>query len=231
MIAFAVCVGTRSVYDRYAQPGLALCAEPDSALAEIETDSIFSGYNEALDAFGGVSELEALVLLHEDVAIEDPAFCRTVRERFEDDSIAVIGAIGAVGVRSLCWWEGEIRGRVRETRGLIGGGGGCRDVDAVDGLLLVLSPWAVRNLRFDTDRFHGFHGYDVDICLQARAAGRRVVVDDPSVFHHTRGGVGAGPEFWHADAVLRRKWSELGRPMARDAEMSPDARAFAVVDR
>ena len=38
--------------------------------------------------------------------------------------------------------------------------------------MIVLSPWAVRNLSFD-ERVAGRHGYDVDICLQARAAGKR----------------------------------------------------------
>jgi hypothetical protein len=96
---------------------------------------------------------------------------------------------------------------------------------------MVLSPWAVRNLRFDAERFHGFHGYDVDFCLQARAAGRRVVTADFLVFHHTRGGIGDGVDFWAADAILRRKWSELGRDMAGDAEMDPQARGFVIVER
>lgn len=228
MIAFAVCIGSRRAYEQFCRPGLVAHADADSPLAEITTDSIFTGYNEALDAFGNQPDLEALVLLHEDVAIHDPQFCSKVRGRLGDPSIAVIGAIGAVGIRSLCWWEGEIRGRVSETRGLIDHGGGCHDVDAVDGLLMVLSPWAVRTLRFDDRRFHGFHGYDVDLCLEARAHGRRVVVDDLVVHHHTRGGIGDGPDFWRADHTLRHKWRERGRDMAPDEEMAADIRSFAV---
>ena len=49
--------------------------------------------------------------------------------------------------------------------------------------MIVLSPWAVRNLSFD-ERISGRHGYDVDICLQARAAGKRVVTADLRVIHH-----------------------------------------------
>jgi hypothetical protein len=231
MIAFAACIGTRETFERYARPALARCGEPDSPLAEIETDSIFAGYNEALDAFSASDDLEALVLLHEDVAIEDPALCAKLRARLTDPSVAVIGAIGATGIRSLCWWEGEIHGRVFETRGVIDHGAGHHDVEAVDGLLMVLSPWAVRNLRFDSARFHGFHGYDVDFCLQARAAGRRVVIDDLVVFHHTRGGIGDEVDFWEADARLRRKWAELGHDMANDAEMAARTRGFVTVER
>ena len=231
MIAFAACIGTQETFERYARPCLAHVAEPDSPLAEIETDSIFAGYNEALDAFYAYDDLEALVLLHEDVAIEDPAFCAKVRARLSDPSVAVIGAIGATGIRSLCWWEGEIRGRVWETRGLIDHGAGCHDVEALDGLLMVLSPWAVRNLRFDSESFHGFHGYDVDFCLQARAAGRRVLTEDLVVFHHTRGGIGNEADFWEADLRLRRKWTELGRDMASDAEMTARTHGFVTVER
>jgi Glycosyltransferase like family len=231
VIAFAVCIGSRETYERHCRPGLAAHGGPDSPLAEIETDSIFSGYNEALDAFAPYPDLEALVLLHEDVAIHDPDLGAKIRRRLTDPSIAVIGAIGARRVRSLCWWEGEMHGRVSESRGLIDHGGGCHDVDTVDGLLMVLSPWAVRTLRFDESRFHGFHGYDVDFCLQAGASGRRVVVDDLLVHHHTRGGIGDGASFWRADQTLRRKWSELGREMAGDEEMRADTRAFAVAER
>ena len=45
------------------------------------------------------------------------------------------------------------------------------EVDALDGFLLVLSPWAVRTCA-STRPYTGL-GYDVDVCLQARAAGRR----------------------------------------------------------
>ena len=231
MIAFAVCIGNRQTYERFCRPGLSAHADTDSPLAEITTDSIFTGYNEALEAFAGHRDLEALVLLHEDVAIHDPHFCPKIRGRLRDPSIAVIGVIGAVGVRSLCWWEGEIRGRVSETRGVIDHGGGCHDVDTVDGLLMVLSPWAVQTLRFDDHGFHGFHGYDVDLCLQARAHGRRVVVDDLLVHHHTRGGIGDGVDFWRADHALRHKWRGRGREMAADEAMAGHIRSFAVAHR
>jgi hypothetical protein len=79
-------------------------------------------------------------------------------------------------------------------------------VDALDGLLLVLSPWAVRNLRCDTATFSGFHAYDVDLCFAARAAGRRVVTGGFGVFHHTKGGYGDMAAWQAADAAFRAKW-------------------------
>ena len=56
-------------------------------------------------------------------------------------------------------------------------------VDTLDGFVLVMSPWAVRTLRFDESL--GFlYGHDFDICQQARAAGRSVVTADLAVRHH-----------------------------------------------
>jgi Glycosyltransferase like family len=207
MIAFAVCVGSEEKYRQFAQPGLLSVCEPDSPVAEVTTDtSIFSAYNEVLDAFSSYDDLEALVLLHEDVEIVDTEFCAKVRRALADPEVAVAGVIGALGVRSLAWWEGDGRGRCLETRGLVDFGGGNHDVDTVDGLLLVLSPWAVRHLRFDDESFTGFHGYDADICFQARAAGKRVVVEDIAVVHHTKGGYGDAAAYAACDAAFRAKW-------------------------
>src|SRR4029077_3758738 len=57
------------------------------------------------------------------------------------------------------------------------------EVDTLDGFLLALSPWAVRELRFD-ESLGQLHGYDFDLCLQARAAGRKVVTADFRAIHH-----------------------------------------------
>ena len=208
MIAFAVCVGSEEKYRALAQPGLRAACEADSLVAEVTTDtSIFTAYNEVLDALSEHDELEALVLMHEDVEIVDSDFCGKLRRRLADPEVAVVGVVGALGVRSLAWWEGEGRGRCLETRGLVDFGGGAHDVDSVDGLLMALSPWAVRNLRFDEERFSGFHGYDADICFQARTAGKRVVVEDVAVVHHTKGGYGDLNAWRACDAAFRAKWS------------------------
>ena len=207
MIAFATCVGSPETYRRRALAGLRRVSEPDSQLIEADADagSISAAYNEILDHAATLDGLEALVLLHEDVELVDPAFCARIRARLAAPAVAVIGAIGAVGVRSLAWWEGSGRGRVVESRGTIDFGGAPCAVDTVDGLLLVLSPWAVANLRFDGDAT-GFHGYDAELCFRARAAGREVWVDDLPLVHHTKGGYGDREAYAAADAAFRARW-------------------------
>jgi hypothetical protein len=208
MIAFAACIASRSKLAAFAAPGLRRAMEPDSVFAELETDrSIHAAYNEALEHFAGAGGLEALVL-HEDTELLDADFCDRARNALRDPSIAIAGAVGASGVSSLRWWEGTIAGRAAEPRGVVEGAPAPRDVDCVDGLLMVLSPWAVANLRCDSDRFTGFHGYDADLCFSARAAGRRVAVAELNVFHHTKGGYGDAASFAAADAAFRAKWGQ-----------------------
>jgi glycosyl transferase family 2 len=142
VIAFASCIGSPAKFAGLAAPGLRRVMEPGSVLAELTTNaSIHEAYNEALEYFAGVEDLEALVLLHEDTELLDKDFCDRVRAGLADPAVAMIGAIGARGVQGLAWWEGAVAGRVVETRGVVSGPLGPPDVDAVDGLLLVLSPW------------------------------------------------------------------------------------------
>ena len=181
MISFGCCIASEEKFARHAAPGLTLSAEPDSQVVETShATSILEAYNEILDHYSGNDDLEALVLLHEDTEIRDPAFCRKVRMAFRDPSVGILGVIGAQEVTGLRWWDGSGKGRVGESRGRIDFGPGESDVDAVDGLLLVLSPWVVANHRFDTGSFAGFHAYDVDICFAVRAAGKRVRVRSTS---------------------------------------------------
>jgi hypothetical protein len=223
MIAFGCPITQPESYERYAKPGIDAVAEPGaSVFAYRAMSSIFRSYNLILDQAAAVDDLEALVLVHQDTELVDPAFCATVRQTFADPEVAVAGCIGALGVRSIAWWEGSVTWasfihRYHE----LGGGdlpgfawsAGDRppyartgEVDVVDGFLLVLSPWAVRNLRFD-ESLGEFHGYDVDFCLQARAAGRKVVTAEFRAVHHHSLELVSDPAGWvEAHITIAEKW-------------------------
>ena len=72
--------------------------------------------------------------------------------------------------------------------------------------MLVLSPWVVRNIRFD-EELGTFHGYDLDFCLQVRDAGRKVVTADFRAIHHRPLEMVPDPAEW-IDAHVRvaDKW-------------------------
>ena len=230
MILYGCAVTDGDAFARCAEAGVRpLLSADGELLAQPSVGSVARNYNLLCDRAAERDDLEALVLLHQDVEIVDPRFPQTVRETLADPEVAIAGCAGAIGVRGLAWWEGSITwASVTQRYEEFGGGGeipgiswradrepartlGTGEVDAIDGCLIVLSPWAVRNLSFD-EQLARRHGYDVDICLQARAAGRKVVTADLRVVHHHSLDLLPDPEEWiQAHIALAEKWEgQLG---------------------
>jgi Glycosyltransferase like family len=198
MIAFGASMTSPETYARVAEPGIRHTMEPDSVVfAHQAAGSLPRTYNLILDEAGGFDDLEAVVLVHQDAEIADPAFCAKVRSSLTDPEVGVVGCVGATRVRSIAWWEGEVSGGSAVYRygdagggelpavawGGQGAGSATGEVEVVDGFLMALSPWVVRNVRFD-ESLGMLHGFDVDFCLQVRAAQRKVVTADLHVRHH-----------------------------------------------
>jgi hypothetical protein len=229
VIAFGTSVGEPEPYRRWAEPGIRRAAEPDSAVfAFASAGPIARVYNLILEAATTQPDLEALVLVQSHVEISDPDLCDKLRRAFADSDVAVVGGAGATGVRSLAWWDGSVTAAPIVHRYEEHGGGELaafgwahpiappREVDAVDGTLLALSPWAVRNVRFDESLRHG-HGFDVDYCLQVRAAGRKVLTADlRTVLHRSLELVGDLDVWMEAHVQLSKKWD--GRLSAAAAD-------------
>jgi hypothetical protein len=225
LIAFGCPVTRPEDYQRFAAPGIELAREPDSEiLANSSAGSIFRACNLLLNQAAEHDNLEALVLLHQDVEIVDPDFSAKVRETLADPEVGVAGCVGALDARSMAWWEGSVTWASFTHRYYELGGGELPafamhpdevpppayartgEVDTLDGFLLVLSPWAVRSVRFD-ESLGSFHGYDFDICMQIREAGRKVVTADLKVVHHHSLELCPDPESWIAAHMrLAEKW-------------------------
>jgi hypothetical protein len=223
VIAFASSITDPTIYRRCAEPGIERAREPDSAiLARAAAGSLFRSYNLLLDLAAELEDLEALVLVHQDAEIVGPDFCTRLREVLADPDVGVVGCVGAIGVRSIAWWEGSVTWASFAHRYSELGGGElpafCFDgserppyahtgeVDTVDGFVLALSPWVVRNIRFD-ESLGQLHGYDFDFCLQVRAAGRKVMTADFQVIHHHSLDLVSDPETWvEAHMRVAEKW-------------------------
>ena len=109
MIAFGCPITAPEVYERRAGRGIAAAAEPGSARFPFRaTSSIFASNNLILDRAAACDDLEALVLVHQDTELTDDEFCAKVRAVLADPDVAVAGCIGALGVRSIAWWEGSV---------------------------------------------------------------------------------------------------------------------------
>ncbi|CAB4876898.1 unannotated protein [freshwater metagenome] len=252
MIAFASAITQPDVFDTCAAPGIRRASEPGAEVLEIASrGTLFSAYNQALDWARGLDDLEALVLLHQDTEIVEEDFCAKVRAALADPDVAIVGCVGAVGVRSIAWWESSIVTASFVHRYHEFGGGDLPsmtwdwafapgyarlgEVETVDGFLLVLSPWALANLRFD-ESLGQIHGYDLDLCLQARAAGRKVVTADLRAIHHRSLELIRDLDEWaQASVRVTRKWEErfpqIGAGMGtwRDRALRAEADADAAM--
>ncbi len=163
-----------------------------------------------------------------------------MREALEDPDVAIVGCAGAVGVRSIAWWQGAVTWAVFTHRYREFGGGdfpaalvepwshrppmpSTGEVDSIDGFVMVLSPWAVRDLRFD-ESLGKLHGYDFDFCMQARAAGKKVVTADLRAIHHHSLELISDPETWIETYIrLAEKWDGHCRSRGRGTDWRPRA--------
>lgn len=248
MIAFGSTIIDPEAYRRYAQPGVRRAAEADSEMFVFSAiGPAARGYNLLLDTAAKRNDLEALVLVHSHTQIDDPRFCSKVRAALSDRDVGVVGCAGATGVSSLAWWDGQISAGPVVHRYQEHGGGEMpayswtstapapAEADVVDGVLMVLSPWVVHNVRFDESLALG-HGFDVDFCLQVRQGGKRVVTADVGVIHHHSLELFADRATWvEAHMQLADKLDPSGdeldeswKARARDAEAQREAaRAIA----
>jgi Glycosyltransferase like family len=221
VIAFGSSIQGAEAYRRYAEPGIGLAAEADSEIYAYATvEPISRTYNLILEAAALRDDLEALVLVHTHTEITDPRFCEKVRDALRQSDVGVLGCAGATGVQSIAWWEGTVTAAELVQRYDEFGGGELpayswtqrnappAEVGTVDGQLLVLSPWAVCNVRFDESLTLNY-GFDLDFCLQVRAAGRRIVVADVRAIYHRSVELVNDLDVWAAaHAQVAEKWDE-----------------------
>jgi hypothetical protein len=223
VIAFGASITQPEIYSLYAEPGIRRAAEDDSVVfAMPAVGSIFASYNALLTRAAELDGLEALVLVHQDAEIVDKDFCLRLRSALADPQVGVVGCVGAIGVRSIAWWEGSVSLASFIHRYEDHGGGDLPafswaweeapayarvgEVDTIDGFIMALSPWVVRNLRFD-ESVSDFHGYDFDFCLQVREQGRKVITADFRAIHNHPLHPFTDPEAWiGAHIRVAEKW-------------------------
>jgi hypothetical protein len=210
-VAYGCCVGSWDKFTRYVAPRAA--RHERRVIATSGHDGIVAPYNMMLDTVmhWGVSQLslpqlDALVLVHDDLEILDPRAEEKFLEALAEPGVELVGVAGGGG-RSLYWWEHAPVGHQLTDVMNIDFGQHVGDVELVEGSVMVLSPWLIQNLRFDI-RFTGWHGYD-EIGMQVRAAGRRVVVVDVDTHHHNPMGYrseASAAECRLANKLYQDKW-------------------------
>lgn len=203
VVAYGVCVGS---WDKF---HMNVATEEKQILALSGQTSIAEAYNSILAAVQGRG-LDMLILQHDDLEIIDPDAERKFLIALGNPDVALVGVAGGTpDPPSITWWENGPRiGHQMTDSGMVDFGQRTGDVLFIEGSIMVFSPWAIDNLRFDT-RYPGFLGYD-DICVTAKQVhGKRVVVADVDTHHHSTVGFKseAIKQSWYeTDRLFREKW-------------------------
>lgn len=186
MFVFGVHIASQETFDRHCLPAIASFGGSDATLITSRDTPIARTYNEMLAASLEMEDVEAVVLLREDVEIADPRFLAKVRDAFaRDPRLAVIGPVGGSGT-GLRWWQAPQGGQGARTAP--GDRRAPHPVDCVDGRCMILRPDLAARLRFDDVTFTGASGYDIDYCFRVRDEGFGVAVEPIDVIPHGRSG-------------------------------------------
>lgn len=202
MIGYGSCVGSWDKLYRNVTPRI----EDRPLLALSGQTALTVAYNSILDAYAGRG-LDAVVLLHDDLELTDPDAEEKFLKALTEPDVALVGVCGGKGDKTLAWWSSETVGHQMTDSGMLDFGTREGDVAFIEGSIMVFSPWAVVNLRFD-ERYPGFLGYD-DICLTARDMGKRVTVVDVDTHHHSTVGFKSAAirDAWNvAEGIFQQKW-------------------------
>lgn len=208
MFAYVSCVGDIARFERNSASWGQLVR------FRTEQTSLAIAYNSLLDELAPL-DLEGAAFLHDDLEITDPHFEDKVTRAFVEPDVALVGIAGggSAGGTTLGWWDHNPIGHQFTDiphLPLIDHGKREGYVETLEGSVLVFSPWALENLRFD-ETPGGFYGVD-EVCTQARAAGKRCVVADIDTHHHTEAGWDTPEQYedWlRTDHWYRSKWESV----------------------
>jgi Glycosyltransferase like family len=209
VIGYGCCVGSWDKFYKNVVPWTG--SKSTGVIALSGQTSICRAYNSILNAVSSMG-LDAMVLLHDDLEIIDSYAETKFLAAVAEPDVALVGVIGGTpDPPSISWWETPTRvGHQMTDSGLLDFGRptGLADVLFIEGSIMVFSPWAIQNLRFDT-RYPGFLGYD-DICVTAKLIHKkRVVVTDVDTHHHSTVGFKSEAirqSWYEADQIFREKW-------------------------
>ena len=223
LIAFGSAITDPDAYRRYAEPGIKLVAEPDSvvfanapgglAVSCLQPDPRPRGAARrprGARARPPGRRARGRGLLRQAAGRPGRSGGRRRRLRRRDRRAEhrLVGGVGDVGLVHPPLLRARRRrpARLLVERDELPPYARTGEVDTVDGFILGLSPWVVRNVRFD-ESLGALHGYDFDFCLQVREAGRKVVTADFKAIHHHSLDLIQDPEGWIAAHMrVAEKW-------------------------
>ena len=190
MIAFACVSVDERVFRSAAAPSIEAASESGSLLLRRHRPPGGDGpdrtdlWNELLAEASRRADLEALVLIREDVELEEARLCTRIRALLAaDEEVAVIGSGGPPGATAA-------------------------EARTVPGNIVVLSPWAAAGLSHDPRFVDSRDAAAADLCLTARERGKRVLSTPfGAICRSVSESPPARRRRLRAAAELARKWS------------------------
>lgn len=158
--------------------------------------SIFSAYNKGIE----MSKYENLCFVHEDVKFLSPGWGNMVIQHLKLPNVGFVGVAGGRGMTQvpLGWgsYDSQINiyhfdlknpKKISNTLTYNDASKLPVKVVALDGVFLCCKKQILHNIKFD-ESFKGFHGYDIDICLNAISKSyNNYVVYDIDILHFSHG--------------------------------------------
>jgi glycosyltransferase involved in cell wall biosynthesis len=175
--------------------------------------SIFSAYNEGIR----LSKGDYLCFVHEDVQFHSKGWGENLTRHLQLPEVGIVGlAGGGIVSRIPDSWKNKHsainiiqsdRKTAKAARKVtlpVGNTYLRREVILLDGVFLAMNRNVAEKVKFD-ETLGGFHGYDLDICMQAVTDGfRNFVVYDIELEHFSRGG--RDKKYFANLIAIFRKW-------------------------
>lgn len=154
--------------------------------------SIFQAYNEGVSRAKG----DCLCFVHDDVLFRTNNWGTIISELLSDDTIGMIGFAGTHFLPStpMYWTESPFisehnltndKGNILQCFQDAYYQKGQVDAIACDGFCFFIPRHLFNQISFDENTYSGFHMYDMDICLQVHAAGKRIILTDKILLEHS----------------------------------------------
>jgi hypothetical protein len=177
--------------------------------------SIFQAYNRGIQ----LSQYPYLCLVHEDVEFHSYKWGVKLIKHLQDERTGIVGVAGCALISPVPGqWndfyqsmqiiqsssERKRKKRILKSHGLTPA---PWPVVALDGVILCMRKNLTEKIKFDED-LPGFHGYDLDICLQAHQSGyKNLVVNDLLIEHFSNGCF--GKEYYQNTFRIFEKWNHI----------------------
>lgn len=193
--------------------------------------SIFSAYAEGTVIAKG----DILCFVHDDVSFVTQDWGKNVLKHFKDDTVGVLGVAGTHFLPDMpsAWWEPEMCSQnIIQTRGYSGEEmrelvcedkyrNSANELVAVDGVFMCIPKRLFNKISWDMKTYDGFHGYDIDVCLQALSVGYQVRMAWDILIEHNSYGAYDSDAFITSQKTIYEKWKKF-LPVFRGVEMSDE---------